>query len=216
MDEISIKTERLLLRRWKDTDLPALASMNQDPTVMEFIGPVLSQSESRAMIQRAEESWVGHGYGRFAVEIIETSELIGFVGLAQCKFESHFTPAVEIGWRLTHKFWGLGYATEGARAVMSWAFETRRLDEIVSFASAPNFRSRRVMEKIGMQRKIGDDFLHPNMEADDPLRENVLYRMQNTRSRIGGPSALGRKFKNADPSSLGIVGDNQIATRVCR
>lgn len=176
MREISIRTERLLLRRWKDSDLPALVSLNQDPIVMEFIGPVLSESESRSMIQRAEKSWNELGYGRFAVEVTDTSELIGFVGLAQCKFQSHFTPAVEIGWRLAHKFWNMGYATEGAIAVMSWAFDKRGLHEIVSFTSATNSRSRRVMEKIGMERDIADDFLHPKMAPGDPLRANVLYR----------------------------------------
>jgi len=181
MDEISINTERLLLRQWKDSDLPALVSMNQDPKVMEFIGPALNEADNRAMIERAKRNWVEHGYGRFAVEATKTSELIGFIGLAQCKFESHFTPAVEIGWRLAHNFWGLGYATEGAEAVMTWAFKNLDLHEIVSFTSTSNFRSRRVMGKIGMQRDIVDDFKHPNMTADNPLRENVLYRKQNGR-----------------------------------
>lgn len=146
MNEISIKTERLLMRRWSDADLPALAALNQDPTVMEFIGPVLGEAESRAMIQRTEKSWDEFGYGRFAVEIINTSELIGFIGLAQCKFDSHFTPDVEIGWRLAHKHWGLGYATEGTITVMSWALDHHGLSEVVSFTSASNLRSRRVME----------------------------------------------------------------------
>lgn len=176
MDEISIRTERLLLRRWKESDLPALTSMNRDPAVMEFIGPVLDVNESQAMIQRAEKSWDELGYGRLAVEVASTSELVGFIGLAQCKFESHFTPAVEIGWRLAHKYWNLGYATEGASAVMNWAFDNRELNEVISFTSASNLRSRRVMEKIGMHREIADDFLHPKIAPGDHLRANVLYR----------------------------------------
>ena len=178
MNEISIKTQRLLLRQWDDLDLPSLTTMNQDPKVMEFIGPVIGETESRAMIERARRSWQEHGYGRFAVENFDTGELIGFVGLAQCKFESHFTPAVEIGWRQAHRFWGLGYATEGAEAVMAWAFDNCELKEVVSFTSAANQRSRRVMEKIGMIRDIDGDFLHPNKGANDPLRVNVLYRRQ--------------------------------------
>ncbi len=181
MDEISIKTQRLLLRQWNDSDLPSLTAMNQDPKVMEFIGPVISEKENRAMIERARRSWQDHGYGRFAVEITETSELIGFVGLAQCKFESHFTPAVEIGWRLAHKHWGSGYATEGALAVMNWALAERKLHELVAFSSALNLRSRRVMEKLEMQRNVSDDFLHPNLKLGDPLRPCVLYRKQRTR-----------------------------------
>ena len=178
MDEISIKTQQLLLRQWGDSDLPSLAEMNQDPKVMEFIGRVISEAESRAMIERARRSWQEHVYGRFAVEIFQTSELIGFIGLAQCKFESHFTPAVEIGWRLAHKHWGSGYATEGATAVMNWALDKGELNEVVSFSSPLNTGSRRVMEKIGMNRNKIDDFLHPNLTPGDPLRPCVLYRKQ--------------------------------------
>lgn len=181
MNEVSIKTQRLLLRHWGDADLPSLSAMNQDPKVMEFIGPVISEAESRAMIERTRRSWDENGYGRFAVEISETSELIGFIGLAQCKFESHFTPAVEIGWRLARRHWGFGYATEGTTAVMSWAFGRRGLDEVVSFSSTLNIASRRVMEKIGMSRDHVDDFLHPNLAPGDPLRPCVLYRKQMPR-----------------------------------
>lgn len=180
MDEISLKTERLLLRRWKASDLPSLVAMNQDPEVMEFIGPVLSEGESRAMIKRADKTWAEYGYGRFAVELADTHELVGFIGLAQCKFESHFTPAVEIGWRLVRNHWNLGYATEGAKAVMAWAFENCEMNEIVSFTSASNQRSRRVMEKIGMKRDSVDDFQHPKMLPGNPLRANVLYRKRST------------------------------------
>lgn len=97
MVDVSIRTDRLFLRPWRDDDLSFLTSLNQDTNVMEFIGPVLDESESRAMIARARKSWEENGYGRFAVEISQSSELIGFIGLAQCKFESHFTPSVEIG-----------------------------------------------------------------------------------------------------------------------
>lgn len=121
------------------------------------------------------------GYGRFAVEVIETRELIGFIGLAQCKFESHFTPAVEIGWRLAHKFLNLGYATEGSSAVIDWASGNLPIDEIVAFTSASNIRSCRVMEKIGMARNVHDDFQHPNLAPSDPLRLCQLYIRQLTR-----------------------------------
>lgn len=176
MADISIRTDRLLLRPLRDDDLSFLISVNQDSKVMEFIGPVLDESESRAMIERARKSWMKNGYGRFAVEIADGSELIGFIGLAQCKFESHFTPAVEIGWRLAQKSWGCGYATEGANAVINWAFQALELMEIVSFTSELNFRSINVMKKIEMQRNPKDDFQHPNLAIGDPLKTNVLYR----------------------------------------
>ncbi len=143
---------------------------------MEFIGPALTESETLAMMEKARKSWNEYGYGRFAVEISQSSEPIGFIGLAQCKFESHFTPSVEIGWRLAQKSWGFGYASEGANAVMNWAFQSLKLTEIVSFTSALNYRSTNVMEKIGMRRDPTDDFQHPNLAIGDPLRTNVLYR----------------------------------------
>lgn len=178
MDEISINTDRLLLRRWKHTDLPPWAALNQDLMVMEFMGRVLSESDSYTFIKRAERSWDELGYGPFAVEVADSHEFIGYIGLAQCNFESHFTPAIEIGWRLAYKFWNLGYATEGAAAVMDWAFNTAALDEVVSFTSTLNSRSRRVMEKIGMERDAFSDFEHPNVALNSPLRPHLLYRRQ--------------------------------------
>lgn len=171
-----IKTERLLLRRWKDSDFPSWAALNQDPTVMEFMGRMLSEADSNAFIQRAQRSWEVLGYGPLAAEIANTHEFIGYIGLAQCQFESHFTPAVEIGWRLAHKFWSRGYATEGASAVLDWAFNTAGLDEVVSFTSTLNSRSRHVMERIGMKRDVSGDFEHPNVSPDSPLRLHMLYR----------------------------------------
>ena len=143
---------------------------------MKFIGPFLTNNQTQEMILRAEQSWENYGFGKFAVELVGTGELIGFIGLTQCKFESHFTPAVEIGWRLSSKFWNKGYATEGALAVLGWATDTLLLTEVVSFTSQSNYSSRRVMEKIGMHHDPADDFQHPNLKPGNPLRPHVLYR----------------------------------------
>lgn len=150
--------------------------MNRDPKVMEFISPILSEDQSRAMMERAHRSWDENGYGRFAVEVLETGSVIGFIGLAVTRIDAHFTPAVEIGWRLSTQYWGRGYATEGAAAVTDFAFNYLELTELVSFTSALNLRSRRVMEKVGFQRNPIDDFEHPNLSPDNPLKPNVLYR----------------------------------------
>lgn len=171
-----IRTARLLLRQWRDDDLGQLIEMNGDPKVMEFIGPTLSEDQSKAMMERARRSWHERGYGRFAVEVLETGSVIGFVGLAQTRIDAHFAPAVEIGWRLSTQHWGHGYATEGALAVKDYAFENLGIPEIVSFTSAENLPSRRVMEKIGLMRNPLDDFEHPNQSLSDALRANVLYR----------------------------------------
>ena len=117
------------------------------------------------------------GFGLFAAELRETGSFIGFVGLSAPAFEAHFTPCVEIGWRLAREFWGSGYATEGANAVLRLAFMSLELSEVVSFTAALNVRSRGVMERLGMVRDTKDDFDHPMLSATDPLRPHVLYRL---------------------------------------
>lgn len=176
VQKVEIKTERLLLRQWRDEDLGQLVDMNRDPRVMEFIGPILSDDQSRAMMERARKSWHERGYGRFAVELLETGSVIGFIGLASTRINAHFTPAVEIGWRLSTQYWGRGYATEGASAVTEHSFKNYELTEIVSFTSAQNLRSRRVMERIKFLRDPIDDFEHPNLSLGESLRACVLYR----------------------------------------
>jgi len=120
------------------------------------------------------------------VELKSTGEMIGFCGLFIPSFQAHFTPAVEIGWRLAAHQWNLGYATEAAKAVLKYAFETLKLKEIVSFTAVDNVRSRRVMEKIGLRHNPADDFDHPNLEKLHPLCRHVLYR----RSAVSGWNGL--------------------------
>ena len=103
--------------------------------------------------------------------------MIGFLGLIPPSFEAHFTPAIEIGWRLASLHWNKGYATEGARAVLDYAFKQLKLDEIVSFTVPHNLASRRVMEKIGMHHNPNDDFDHPKLDQNSPLKRHVLYRI---------------------------------------
>ena len=103
--------------------------------------------------------------------------MIGFLGLMIPSFEAHFTPAVEIGWRLSSTHWNQGYATEGAKAVLHYAFTSLNLPEVVSFTAVNNLASRRVMEKIGLQHNPKDDFDHPKLEQNSPLRRHVLYRL---------------------------------------
>ena len=113
MQILEIRTSRLLLRQWHDIDLGQLVEMNADPKVMEFIGSTLKEDQSKAMMERARMSWEQRGYGRFAVEVLASRSVIGFVGLAQTRIDAHFAPAVEIGWRISTNYWGHGYATEG-------------------------------------------------------------------------------------------------------
>jgi RimJ/RimL family protein N-acetyltransferase len=150
--------------------------MNADPRVMEYFPKLLTREESDAVITRSEERFERSGFGLWAVEVVEPSQFAGFIGLSVPHFEAHFTPCIEIGWRLAAEFWGRGLATEGARAVCDFGFESLGLDQIVSFTTAANSRSRRVMEKLGMSHDPADDFDHPSLPGH-PLQRHVLYRI---------------------------------------
>jgi RimJ/RimL family protein N-acetyltransferase len=172
-----LRTARLRLRRWLPADSAPFAALNADPQVMEHFPATLSRVESDARVSIIESHFEKYGFGLWAVEIIDVAPFAGFIGLTVPNFEAHFTPCVEIGWRLAAAHWGQGYATEGARAVLAFGFEELGLDEIVSFTVPANLRSRRVMEKIGMVHDPEDDFDHPNLRQGDPLRRHVLYRV---------------------------------------
>lgn len=171
-----IETERLKLRGWRLQDREPFARMNCDPAVMEFFSSPLTHSESDELVDRVEAHFTANGFGVWATELKSTGEFIGFVGLWIPTFVAHFTPCVEIGWRLAAAHWGRGLATEGAGAAMQYGFTELGLSEIVSFTSETNLRSRRVMEKIGMTHDAADDFDHPNLPEGHGLRRHVLYR----------------------------------------
>ena len=173
-----LRTERLILRRPREADREPCARMNADPRVMEFFPAALSREESDALMDRIEAHRERHGFSWYAAELRETGKFIGFVGLAVPYFEAAFTPCVEIGWRLAAEYWGRGLATEGARAVVEYGFANLGLNEIVSFTTLGNVRSRRVMEKLGMTHDAADDFDHPSLLEGHPLRRHVLYRLR--------------------------------------
>lgn len=174
-----LETDRLLLRRWRLADRFPFAALNADPQVMAYFPAVLSRAQSDALVEHIEMQFDQYGFGPWAVEIPDAVPFAGFVGLSIPQFTAHFTPCVEIGWRLAARHWGHGYATEAARAVASFGFETLRLDEIVSFTVPANLRSRRVMERIGMTHNPADDFDHPSLPAGHPLSRHVLYRLRS-------------------------------------
>jgi RimJ/RimL family protein N-acetyltransferase len=171
-----IETERLMLRGWRPADREPFAEINADPRVMEFFPSPLSPAESDDLIATIEAGFERHGFGLWALETREAHELIGFAGLAVPAFDAHFTPTVEVGWRLARSAWGQGYATEAGSAALAFGFGQAGLTEIVSFTSAGNARSRAVMERLGMSHDPADDFDHPGLPETDPLRRHVLYR----------------------------------------
>jgi RimJ/RimL family protein N-acetyltransferase len=173
-----LRTERLWLRRWRADDRAAFAEVNADPRVMEFFPKVLTREESDALVDRIETHFQTHGFAQWAVEIPGVVPFAGFLGLSIPPYEAHFTPCVEVGWRLAAECWNRGYATEGARAAVQFGFVELGLEEIVSFTVPANHRSRRVMEKLGMTNVPQDDFDHPLLPEGHRLRRHVLYRLK--------------------------------------
>ena len=172
-----LRTERLCLRQWRAEDREPFARLNSDPRVVEFLPGAMSRQESDLLADRIEAHFRQHGFGLWAVEIAGVTPFAGFIGLSIPRFEAHFTPCVEIGWRLDAACWNRGYATEGARAALEYAFASLQLDEVVSFTVPANVRSRRVMAKLGMTHSTRDDFDHPGLPAGHPLQRHVLYRL---------------------------------------
>lgn len=176
-DAPELRTERLILREWREGDLPLFAAMNSDPEVMRFMPKLLSRDECATRIQSIRDHFRVHGFGLWAVEVREVLPFVGFVGLNIPRFEAPFMPCVEIGWRLAREAWGQGFATEAARAAVAFGFDVLGLQEIVSYTVPENVRSRRVMERLGMQHDPTGDFDHPLLAEGHPLRKHVLYRL---------------------------------------
>ena len=171
-----IKTARLILRPWRDSDLPSFAEQNADPLVMRYLVGPLTRAQSDAYAAAAQLHLAETGYCKWAVEAPGVADFIGAVGLSRVKFEASFTPAVEIAWRLHRHYWGRGFATEAARAAIEDGFNRVGLSEIVAFTTLSNLASQRVMDRLGMQRTI--EFDHPAVAADSRLRRHILYQLQ--------------------------------------
>jgi len=172
-----LRSERLLLRQWREDDLEPFAALNADPRVMEFFVSRLSRAQSEAMVERIRRHFVERGFGLWAVEVPGLAPFAGFVGLKYPHLPAPLVPAVEVGWRLAFEHWGHGYATEAARAVLAAGFNRLGLDEIVSITTTTNVRSRQVMEKLGLRHAPADDFDHPSIAEGHPFRRHVLYRL---------------------------------------
>ncbi len=178
-----LRTDRLVLRRWQPADRAPFAALNADTAVMEHFPAAMTREESDAFVDRIEAAFDRDGFGLWAVEA--AGVFIGFTGLGRPSFDAHFTPAVEVGWRLARHSWGRGYATEAARAALRHGFGRAGLAEIVSFTAVPNVRSAAVMRRLGMTHDPADDFDHPGIAVGHPLRRHVLYRITAARWRSG-------------------------------
>ena len=175
-------TGRLKLRQWRDADRAPFAALNADPEVMRYFPATMTQAQSDEFAGYVYDAIDRQGWGLWAVEVTDGPPFVGFVGLNRVSFTAHFTPAVEVGWRLARPFWGNGYATEAGTAALTYGFEQLDLDEIVSFTSRLNEPSIRVMRRLGMRHDAAGDFDHPRVAEGSPLRRHVLYRLPKNAS----------------------------------
>jgi len=185
MSAPTLRTDRLVMRGWRDADREPYAAMNADPRVMEHFPGTMTRDQSDAHVDAIGEHFAARGYGLWAIEVPGEADFIGFVGLNAPRFEAHFTPAVEVGWRLTPSAWGHGYATEAAREAVRFGFEDAGLAEIVSFTAPVNERSQAVMRRLGMTHDPADDFDHPALPPGHRLRRHVLYRLRRADWQAG-------------------------------
>jgi RimJ/RimL family protein N-acetyltransferase len=152
---------------------------------MRWFPSVLTREESDALVDRIEGAFAEHGWGLWAAERRDTGAFTGFIGLSIPGFEAPFLPGVEVGWRLAQEHWGRGFAPEGAAEALRFAFEVLGLAEVLSFTTVANAKSRRVMEKLGLVHHPDEDFDHPRVPADSPIRPHVLYRITREAWRAG-------------------------------
>ncbi|MGI9500703.1 MAG: GNAT family N-acetyltransferase [Geminicoccaceae bacterium] len=183
-----LRTKRLILRPLRPDDFESFAAMNADPEVMRFFPACLDRTETKALVARMQRHFARHGFGWWAVDVPGVTSFAGFVGLLVPAFQAHFTPCVEVGWRLPRKAWGKGYATEAGQASLDFAFQHLELEEVVSMAVTENHRSTNLMERLGMSRRPADDFGHPKLPFGDPLRAHVLYRLSRQAWTRGRPN----------------------------
>ena len=176
---LSLIGSRLLLRQWRDEDLPHFARLSVDPAVMAYLLPLPGRAAIDALAQRLRDHFTEHGFGFWAAELPGVCRFIGCIGLMHVGYQARFTPAVEIGWRLDPAYWGKGYATEAARLALHDGFERLGLPEIVALTVAANTRSRAVMQRLGMHHAEADDFDHPRVPDGHPLQRHVLYRLSH-------------------------------------
>lgn len=179
---IVLRTERVVLREWRDDDLAAFAAMSADPEVMRHFPSLLTRAESDAATARIRRSFVEHGFGYWALEVPDEIPFAGLVGLGVPTFDvpfAHADPCIEMGWRLARQAQGRGFATEAARAVLEYGFRELRLTEIVAYTSVINVRSRRVMERLGMRLDPDAEFDHPRVPEAHPVRRHVVYRRRS-------------------------------------
>lgn len=176
--KVHLETERITLREWLPQDVAAFARMNSDPLIMEYFPRVLNEETTVRLINRFQEHFDKYGFGMYALEHKETKSFMGFAGISHVRDLFPFAPAVEMAWRLEYEYWGKGFATEAARAIISYAFNNLELKELVAFSVYDNARAIHMMEKLGLKHDKKGDFDYPKLPSGHPLGCHVLYRLK--------------------------------------
>ena len=170
-------SDRLGFRNWESSDVEILSTINSDSKVMEFFPSTQTRDQTLSFIERMQVQFSEKGFCYFAVDKIQTNELIGFIGINIQTFESDFTPCIDIGWRLSSNEWNKGFATEGAKRCLDFAFSTLSISKIYSITPKVNLKSERIMIKLGMKKV--KNFIFPALQEDERLRECVLYEIKS-------------------------------------
>ena len=183
----SIRTPRLVMRRWREEDLGAYAEMNADPVVMRYFPATLDRAASDGSVRRIEELFDSQGFGLWALEVADTAQFIGFTGLNPMPAGVPGAGGMEVGWRLAQHAWHRGYATEAAVAAVDVGFSEIGLDEIWSMTAVLNEPSQAVMRRLGMTPFAHFD--HPRVRAGHPVRPHIVYRLQRPGAGQAAPEA---------------------------
>ena len=174
-NEYLFTSERLGFRNWQEKDKVPFYKMTSDKEVMEYFPNTLTKKESDDLIKKLSNHYLKNGYTFFAVDVLKTKQFIGFIGLVNAEIETDFTPCIEIGWRLQKESWNNGFATEGAKRCLKFAFEVLKAKEIYSYTALDNKKSENVMQKIGMQKQ--GTFEHPLLEDGHWLKTELYYKI---------------------------------------
>jgi RimJ/RimL family protein N-acetyltransferase len=182
---LQLETPRLTLRLWQEADRAPFAEMNADPVVMHYFEAPFTRQQSDEAIDRYLAAFDHDGFSFFAATLRDTGDFIGTIGLQTMRdvVPNLPQPAVEIGWRLPQSAQSKGLATEGARAIVDFAFNQIGLNEVVAITALPNRASRHVMEKLGMTHRPELDFDHPRVPAGHQYQRHTLYSLHNPNSK---------------------------------
>ncbi len=174
---VELRTPRVLLRQWKESDIEVWCEMNADADVRKYFPKINSREDSLAESDRIRTSIRQRGWGMWALEVPGVHPFAGFVGLNAPGFAAPWQPAVEVGWRLPKFAWDQGYATEAAAAALDFAFTHLRLPQVMAMSVTTNAPSHRVMERLGMAPWPEMNFDHPRVPADWPLKRHIVHRI---------------------------------------